>query len=123
MANFMDDVQIETLLQKLHRLHDELAEEADALQTTAQPVKLDQQSFGRVSRGEALQQQSMAKANLMQCQERIRQIDEALRKIDSEGYGYCDVCGEEITVARLTARPECSLCLACQSKQEQTSES
>lgn len=119
MADFVDDVQIESLLNKLHRLQSELSEEVDSLKQAAQPVKLDQQSFGRVSRGEAIQQQSMAKANLAQCQERIRQIDDALRKIDNENYGYCETCGEMIAVSRLIAKPESSFCLACQDKQEQ----
>lgn len=119
MADFVDDVQIESLLTKLHRLQGVLIEEVDSLKQAAQPVKLDQQSFGRVSRGEALQQQSMAKANLAQCQERIQQIDDALRKIDNENYGYCEACGEMISFSRLIAKPESTFCLACQAKQEQ----
>lgn len=119
MSDFVDDVQIETLLQKLHRLQGELNQEVDSLKQTAQPVKLDQQSIGRVSRGDAIQHQSIAKANLAQCQERIQQIDDALRKIDTEDYGYCEACGEMIAFERLSAKPECSLCLTCQAKQEQ----
>ena len=119
MASFIDEIEVESLLEKLHSLRHELDEEIDSLQKESQPVQLDQQAFGRVSRGEALQQQSMAKANLAQCQERIRQIDEALQKIDAEDYGYCDACGERIALARLNARPESPLCISCQEKQEQ----
>ncbi|MCP4598817.1 TraR/DksA family transcriptional regulator [Neptuniibacter sp.] len=120
MTDFIDDVQVEQLLDKLHKLKHELDDEVDSLKHTAEPVKLDQQAFGRVSRGEALQQQNMAKANLGQCQERIRQVEEALRKIDSEDYGYCDSCGDEISLARLHAKPESPLCIGCQEQQEQS---
>lgn len=118
MAAFIDEIQVQSLLEKLHNLRHELDDEIGSLQHESQPVELDQQAFGRVSRGEALQQQNMAKANLLHCQERIRQIDEALKKIDSEDYGFCDQCGDEISVARLQARPESPLCLACQEKKE-----
>ena len=123
MSDYIDDVQVESLLLQLHQLRDELSEEVESLQSAAEPVVLDQQAFGRVSRGEALQQQNMAKANLNQCQERIRQIEEALLKIDSEEYGYCDACGNEISLPRLSARPESPLCLSCQSKKEDASSS
>ena len=118
MSEYMDDVQVESLLQQLHRLRDELNEEVISLQGAAEPVVLDQQAFGRVSRGEALQQQNMAKANLGHCQERIRQIEDALQKIDSEEYGCCDDCGAAISLPRLSARPESPLCIECQSKLE-----
>lgn len=119
MSNYIDEVQVEGLLTKLHQLKHELDDEVDSLKGAADPVTLDQQAFGRVSRGDALQQQNMAKANLGQCQERIRQIEEALRKIDNEDYGLCDGCGENISLARLNARPESPLCISCQEKWEQ----
>ncbi|MEG3764995.1 TraR/DksA family transcriptional regulator [Alteromonas sp. 14N.309.X.WAT.G.H12] len=36
---------------------------------------------------------------------RIRQIDRALLAIANEEYGFCEVCGEEIGLARLTVNP------------------
>ena len=118
MKDYIDETEVESLLDQLHRLRDELEEEQSSLQGVAKPVKLDQQSFGRVSRGDALQQQNMAKATLGQCEERLRLIDEALRKIDSEDYGYCSECDEPIAIQRLRARPEGALCLKCQSAME-----
>lgn len=118
MPAYIDETQIEQILSQLQSLRSELGEEARSLKNAAKPVQLDQQSVGRVSRGDAMQQQSMAKANLDQCQERIRKIDEALHKIDAEEYGYCDACGSEISLQRLKARPEAALCIHCQSAQE-----
>lgn len=118
MADFIDETQVETLLKQLNQLRDELGQEATALQHASEPVNLDQQAFGRVSRGDALQQQSMAKANLRQCQERIQLIEEALQKIDNEEYGFCEGCGELISFARLSARPESLYCLKCQQEHE-----
>lgn len=46
--------------------------------------------------------------------EMMRQIEDALRKIDEGTYGICDRCGKEIMPARLEAIPYASLCIDCQ---------
>lgn len=48
----------------------------------------------------------------------IKKIDEALSRIDSEDYGYCESCGEEIGVQRLEARPTATLCIECKTLDE-----
>lgn len=41
----------------------------------------------------------------------LRKIDDALKKIAAGTYGRCDICGREITLERLEAVPESTLCL------------
>lgn len=48
----------------------------------------------------------------------IRKIDEALAALDSGDYGYCNVCGIEIGVRRLEARPTATLCIDCKTLDE-----
>lgn len=48
----------------------------------------------------------------------IKKIDEALGRLDSEEYGYCDACGVEIGVRRLEARPTATLCIDCKTLDE-----
>lgn len=48
----------------------------------------------------------------------IKKIDESLRNIDSEDYGYCESCGVEIGIRRLEARPTASLCIDCKTLEE-----
>ncbi len=43
----------------------------------------------------------------------IEDIDRALVKIDNGTYGKCDVCGNDIGVARLDALPAASRCVEC----------
>jgi DnaK suppressor protein len=43
----------------------------------------------------------------------IEDIDRALVKIDDGTYGRCDVCGNDIGVARLDALPAASRCVEC----------
>ncbi|MBO4300453.1 MAG: RNA polymerase-binding protein DksA [Desulfovibrio sp.] len=49
----------------------------------------------------------------------IRKIQAALARIDDGTYGICEECGEEISVARLKARPVTRLCINCKAKQEE----
>ncbi len=48
----------------------------------------------------------------------IKKIDEAIGRIDSEDYGYCESCGVEIGVQRLEARPTATLCIDCKTLEE-----
>ena len=48
----------------------------------------------------------------------IKKIDEMLTKIDSGEYGYCDKCGIEIGLDRLSARPTATLCIDCKTLDE-----
>ena len=49
----------------------------------------------------------------------IKKIQKAIQRIDDGEFGQCQECGDEISVARLKARPVTTLCIACKSKQEQ----
>lgn len=48
----------------------------------------------------------------------IKKIDEAIERIDSGDYGYCEVCGVEIGIERLEARPTAELCIDCKTLDE-----
>jgi DnaK suppressor protein len=48
----------------------------------------------------------------------LDKIEKALAKIEDGSFGNCEECGEEITVKRLEARPETSLCIRCKEDQE-----
>ncbi|GFO53495.1 RNA polymerase-binding transcription factor DksA [Geomonas sp. Red276] len=48
----------------------------------------------------------------------INKIQEALARIDNGTFGICEVCEEEISEARLKARPVTTLCIDCKMEQE-----
>jgi len=43
----------------------------------------------------------------------IKKIDESMRNLDNDEFGYCEACGVEIGVKRLEARPTATLCIDC----------
>ena len=56
------------------------------------PVILDQQSVGRLSRMDAIQQQNMSIATEKNRKERIVKIENALKRIENCDFGFCVVC-------------------------------
>ncbi len=50
--------------------------------------------------------------------QRLKAIDDALRRIEEGSYGYCEECGEPIEEGRLIAKPFAVLCVRCKEKKE-----
>jgi DnaK suppressor protein len=48
----------------------------------------------------------------------IKKIKASLAKLDDGSYGICESCGQEITPARLRARPTTDYCIACKTQME-----
>ncbi len=54
---------------------------------------------------------------------KVRNIDDALERMDEGSYGVCDSCGLEIAEERLAAMPFTRLCRDCQQDQEREARS
>ena len=48
----------------------------------------------------------------------IRKIDATVELIDGDDYGFCDICGIDIGIKRLEARPTATLCIDCKTLDE-----
>ena len=48
----------------------------------------------------------------------IKKIRNSLEAIETEEYGICEDCGEDISIQRLKARPVTSFCIECKTKRE-----
>ena len=48
----------------------------------------------------------------------IGKIREALERIEEGDFGLCEMCEEEIGIARLKARPVTTMCIDCKTEQE-----
>jgi len=93
-------------LAELDRL-DALSEEGRA------PVTLQQDSVGRLSRMDAMQQQAMAQAEERRRQAERARIKSALGRLDDGEWGWCVQCGEKIAEGRLRNDPSVALCVGC----------
>ena len=54
---------------------------------------------------------------------KLKQIDDALERLDDGAYGVCESCGLEIAEERLEAMPFSRLCRDCQQDQEREAKS
>lgn len=113
------EAQLDAFRQQLQERATAIEEALQTARERSRTVELDQQSTGRVSRGDALQQQAMASANVVQYEKQLHDIQKALLRLASGDFGYCEECDEPIPAKRLEARPEVPLCLDCQSLKEQ----
>jgi len=111
----MDDQQRHNLKQALIKERDELTALSLDHKMDRAPVELDQQSVGRLSRMDAMQQQSMDLAREERRRQRRDVIAAALMRIEGDDFGYCLVCGEDIPYKRLQFDPAITRCIDCQS--------
>lgn len=113
----LGDEQMAELRADLESLRVELRSFLDASAAGGRPVGLDE-PIGRLSRMDALQQQSMTRANRAAAEQRLQRVDSALQRLAAEGYGSCLRCEEPVGFKRLKVQPEAVLCIACQTGRE-----
>lgn len=53
----------------------------------------------------------------------LRKINKSIDKIERGEYGFCEECGEEISLKRLEARPVTDYCIKCKEEQERVERS
>ena len=63
---------------------------------------------------QAAEARELAIRSLDRSSRQLRQIEEALRRLDAAEYGTCANCEEEIGLKRLRAVPWAQFCLECQ---------
>lgn len=93
----------------------ELVQRALISKDSRDPVELDQSRVGRLSRMDALQGQAMAQETERRRNVELQRIDAALARLDTDDYGYCLTCGEEISKKRMELDPAAAVCIDCAS--------
>ena len=91
----------------------ELEVDAETAEESSATVELDQSRVGRLSRMDALQSQAMAKESGRRRQIELQRIAAALRRVDTDDFGYCLRCDDAIVPARLNIDPAATLCIGC----------
>ncbi|MEE9434515.1 MAG: TraR/DksA C4-type zinc finger protein [Sphingorhabdus sp.] len=113
MAQGLSDRQLAAMHDRLLTLQAKLKAQDKDSAGWREPVELDQQSVGRLSRMDALQQQAMSEAEARRRQGDLTRIDAALARIESQEYGWCAVCGEGVAIKRLEIDPMATHCVGC----------
>ena len=82
------------------------------LEEASKPIS-PENSIGRVSRMDAINNKSVSEAALRSARQKLEKLKIALNKIDREGFGICSFCKQAIATPRLMFMPESSRCIRC----------
>ena len=70
-------------------------------------------SIGRVSRMDAINNKSINESALRQAEEKLKNLKRVMEKAGSKHFGICLRCKKPIPVGRLMIRPESLYCVQC----------
>ena len=100
----------------LNSLKDELLEDIERTVHTMQ----DEATVFADPNDRASQESDMALELRNRDRERklIKKVDESIAALDAGDYGFCSLCGIEIGLKRLEARPTATLCIDCKTLEE-----
>lgn len=104
--------------ERLQARRQELQALSETTKSERGPVTLDQQSVGRLSRMDALQVQAMNVETERRRTAELTRIDAALKRLETDGFGYCIICDEAIAEKRLNHDPAVATCIRCAARGE-----
>ena len=112
----LSDQILADLLKRLLLLEKALNQQLEINREAAGVVELDQTSVGRVSRIDAIQQQSMVISTREKAFLRLEKVRYAIKMLAQDEYVFCKQCDEVISFERLLAQPASKLCVNCQTR-------
>jgi DnaK suppressor protein len=113
---FMCDLHRAYFLKKLREWKDEIVEESRATMAQLQVDSLREPDVADRASSEtdwAIELRTRDRQRKL-----IAKIDSAIRRLYEGEYGYCEVTGESISLARLEARPVATMTLEAQERHE-----
>lgn len=101
-----------TLLTRLERKMRITREKIVQMEEMTQPVT-PENSIGRISRMDAINNKSVMEAALRTAQRELADMEYALKHIDDPNFGCCAMCKTEIPLPRLMIMPGAKRCARC----------
>ncbi|OEJ65984.1 TraR/DksA family transcriptional regulator [Magnetovibrio blakemorei] len=114
----MHNTDPQSIRKRLEAERQELLHDAKTTAEERGVVVLDQTAVGRLSRMDALQNQAMQVETERRREIELKRIEAALKRLDSNDYGFCVSCGEAIQAKRLDMDPATPVCIDCAHKAE-----
>lgn len=101
---------------KLKKIIDEriesTKEDIAELQELVKPIPLDA-SIGRISRMDAINNKTINESSLREKKQELKKLKRAKENAESERFGICTKCGDEIPFGRLEYMPHTTRCVNC----------
>jgi DnaK suppressor protein len=113
---FMNERQLEYFKQKLLNWKEDILRES---RDTLAHLQTDTENHPDIAdRASSETDRSLELRTRDRQRKLISKIDDAIRRIEDNSYGYCEETGEPIGLARLEARPVATLSLEAQERHE-----
>jgi DnaK suppressor protein len=110
----VDETFLNEMRERLQSRAAELGDTIARIDGAIAPVSPNN-AIGRLTRLDAMQATSMRRAVARDHDLELQNVARALKAISAGEYGVCRRCKEDIARARLRAKPEAFLCVACTS--------
>lgn len=78
----------------------------------SKPVSLDN-SIGRISRMDAINNKSITESALRQAEMKLSKLHQALERVGKSDFGICIKCKQPIPLGRILLMPESNKCVNC----------
>ena len=108
----MNEKQKKQIEEKINNEVEETTKKITKYKELSLPIA-PENSIGRVSRMDAINNKSVVEAALREAQEKLLKLLEIKKKITLKDFGLCTKCKNEIPFGRLIFRPESQLCVHC----------
>ena len=108
----MNKVQLNRLKEKLENEIKTTQEKINTYSNLCKPIS-PQNSIGRISRMDAINNKSVVEAALRNSREKMQKLKEMQKNITQSNFGICNKCNQLIPLGRLLIRPYSKLCVMC----------
>ncbi len=115
VKDYMNDVQLAFFKQKLLDMQAELLQNAD---DTTEHLRENEVVPDPADRATIEEEHALELRTRDRERKLLKKIGQAIERIDSGDYGWCEETGEPIGVGRLLARPTATLSLEAQERRE-----
>jgi DnaK suppressor protein len=101
----------EAIERKIAESHQSISD----LRQATQPMGLDS-AIGRVSRMDYINNKAISEAELQKAEANLKALERWLSIYDTDQFGRCTRCGQEININRLLLMPASTRCINCAGK-------
>ena len=101
--------------QKLLKEKEKIQQKIADMETDVEPIS-PENSIGRISRMDAINNKGVAEYGMRQAKQRLSGLSVWLTKYDTEAFGKCVDCQNEIQFKRLMFMPYSLKCMRCASR-------
>lgn len=108
----MDKATKEQLKKAIEKKIDETQQLLTDLKEDTRPMGLDS-AVGRLSRMDYINNKSVSEAGIRKAEESMKGLQRWLSLYDTDKFGKCTRCGNEININRLLLMPQSTRCVHC----------